>query len=158
MGILVASWLLTFPVRAFPPFGTPPSPESFTPPSAGFVLTAILLPIVGLLSFCSTAVAWHRLILLGERPPVIYLGLGRPVMRYLGRLLLIGLVALPILLLCALLLSPLVFQLPPPTPFAPPSVGQLLVLSAVNLVVPLPVLLVISRLCISLPGIALDAR
>ena len=31
--------------------------------------------------------AWHRLILLGERPPAIYLGLGGPMMRYLGRFL-----------------------------------------------------------------------
>jgi hypothetical protein len=155
MGVLVASWLLTFPVQVFPPFGTPPSPESFTPPSAGFVLTAILLPVVGLLALSSTAVAWHRLILLGEQPPAIYLGLGKPVIRYLGRFLLIGLVALPILLLCLLLLSPLLFRLPPPTPFAPPSLGHLLALSIANLIVPLPALLVISRLVISLPGIAI---
>lgn len=155
MGILVAAWFLTFPVRAYPPFGTPPLPESFTPPSAWFILTAILVPVVSLLALSSTAVAWHRLILLGERPPAIYLGLGRPVMRYLGRFLLIGLIALPILLLCMLVLSPLLFQLPSPGPFAPPSLGQLLFLSIVNLVLPLPVLLVVSRLFISLPGIAI---
>jgi hypothetical protein len=155
MGILVASWFLTFPVRALPPFGTPPSPESFTPPSFGFILTAILVPVVSLLALSSTAVAWHRLILLGERPPAIYLGLGGPVMRYLGRFLLICLIALPILLLCMLLLSPFLYQLPPPRPFAPPSLGQLLFFSIVNLVLPLPVLLVVSRLFISLPGIAI---
>ncbi len=76
-------------------------------------------------------------------------------MRYLGRFLLIGLIALPILLLCMLVLSPLLFQLPSPGPFAPPSLGQLLFLSIVNLVLPLPVLLVVSRLFISLPGIAI---
>lgn len=142
-----------FPLRTLPPIGVPPSPA--------FFLTAVLLPVVGFLAFCSTAVAWHRLILLGEQPPAIYVGLGGPVMRYLGRCLLIALVALPIILLCAMLLLPLVaFRLvemlpAPPSPFTPPSLGHILVLSIVNLVVLLPALLVTSRLVISLPGIAI---
>ena len=155
MGILVAAWFLTFPVRAYPPFGTPPLPESFTPPSAWFILTAILVPVVSLLALSSTAVAWHRLILLDEPPPAIYLGLGGPVMRYLGRFLLIGLIALPILLLCMLVLSPLLFQFPSPGPF---SLGQLLFFSIVNLVLPVPALMVVSRLFISLPAIAIGRQ
>jgi hypothetical protein len=159
-GALLVLYIRMFPLRTFPPLGVPPSPESFVPPSPAFLLTAVLLVVVGSLAFCSTAVAWHRLILLGEQPPAIYLGLGGPVMRYLGRCLLIALVALPIFLLCAMLLLPLVAfrlfeKLPAPLdPFTPPPLGHILVLSIVNLVVLLPALLVISRLAISLPGIA----
>jgi hypothetical protein len=77
------------------------------------------------------------------------------VIRYLGRFLLVGLIALPILLLCALLLFPLFRSLAPPNLVAPPSLGYILFLSIINLVVLLPALLVISRLVISLPGIAI---
>jgi hypothetical protein len=160
-GALLVLLFRTFPLRTLPPIGTPPSPESLVLPSPGFFLTAALLVVVSLLAFSSTAVAWHRLILLGEQPPAVYLGLGGTVMRYLGRCLLIGLVALPIVLLCAMLLLPFVaFRLgdilpAPPAPFVRPSLGHILVLSIVNLVVLLPALLVISRLAISLPGIAI---
>jgi hypothetical protein len=156
-GILFAFWF-----RAMPRIKVPPSSD-FVAPGPAFLVTHVLLFVVGFLALSSTAVAWHRLILLGERPPAIYLRVGGPVMRYLGRFLLIGLVAAPIMLLCSLLLLPLVDTLigrpaAPPDLSAPitlPSRGQLLAFSIAGLVVSVPALLVISRLFISLPGIAI---
>ena len=158
-GILITLWFLTFPLRAFLRLEVPPSSEFVTPGPAFFltlVALAVALFVVGFLALASTAVAWHRLILLGEVPPVLYLGLGGPVLRYLGRLLLIGLSALPILLLCVVLLWPLVHHLAPmPTSFSPPSFRQIVTHSVLTLVVPLPAAVVLAQLSISLPAVAI---
>ena len=118
----------------------------------------LLLMMVGLLAFASTAVAWHRLILLGEQPPAIYLRVGGQVPRYLGRFLLIGLIAAPILFVCSLILILLLWGFGSwvPGPIMPPSAGLLLAIQLLGLFITLPMVFVVSRLSISLPGVALD--
>jgi hypothetical protein len=155
MGTLFAVWLWNFPGIRVAPLSNPIAPPSFV-----FLFAHVSLVVVGFLSFGSTAVAWHRLILLDERPPLVYLRVGRRVLRYLGRFLLIGLTALPVQLLSALLLYffvhyylggfPVLLS-----PGVPPSTGKSLAMLLVGLIVLSPALLIIARLSVSLPAVAL---
>ena len=143
--------------QSFPLLGQPPTGDLV----AKFFLIWLLMVGGGLLFLSSTAVAWHRLILLGEQPPAIYLGINQTVLRYLGRCLLIGLILVPVMLACMLLVAPLMWTfLPPPTrnPFALPSAGQALAGLVAGLIIALPMLLIVTRLGIALPGIAIGRR
>lgn len=151
-------WLeiTTFPVAPFPAAGELPAKPTL--PSPGIMLLWPLLIVVSMLALGSTAVAWHRLILLGEQPPRIWPGIGRPALRYLGRLLLIGLSAMPVMLLGGLLLfAPLADMLipQPVKPFVAPSAAHVLAISIVGFVAMVPALLVIARLSVGLPAIAI---
>lgn len=138
--ILVGAFVLL--VRSFPQLHEVPAAN------------LLLLIVVGLLAFSSTAVAWHRLLLLGEHPPAIYVGIDEPVRRYLGRCLLIFLIVLPIMMLCALLVTtPLMMTLAPP--HTPPSLGVVIALSVVGLVAGFPALVIMARLFVALPAIAI---
>ena len=123
---------------------------SFSTIFFGMLLHAVIVA----LAFASTAVAWHRLMLLGEQPPAIYLRVDGRVLRYILRFLLIALVALPIQILCALLLLPVIGHLVFPSPGSPPSVGNLLAMNLMGLFISLPAIVVTIRLSVSLPGIA----
>jgi hypothetical protein len=114
----------------------------------GLLLTGLLLVALGLLGFASTAVAWHRLLLLGEQPPPIYLDVGGRVLPYLGRLVLICLIVLAIELACSIVLYPFGMGLV----LASSQVGSALFAALVSL----PAIFVASRLSISLPGIAVE--
>jgi hypothetical protein len=121
-------------------------------PFSTIVVGTLLHIVVATVALASTAVAWHRLMLLGERPPVIYLRVGGQVPRYIRRLLLIGLVALPIQLLSSFLLLPVIGGLARPGPV---SVGSLLLSHALGLAISLPAVVVMIRLSTSLPGVAI---
>jgi len=126
-------------------------------PLTGFV-PGLLCICVAFLSFASTAVAWHRLMLLGEQPPALYLRVVAPVPRYLLQLLLITLITIlimiPIMLVASVILVPLFLGLSPTDPYAQPSLGSQLAFTLVGVLLYLPALLLIARLAISLPGIA----
>jgi hypothetical protein len=120
-----------------------------------FFILVLLHTVIGALAFASMAVAWHRLMLLGERPPAIHLRVNGWVLRYIRRFLLIALVAVPIQLLCALLLLPVLSSLPFPSPGLPPSAGRLLAMNLMGLFISLPAIAVTIRLSVSLPAIAI---
>jgi hypothetical protein len=130
-------------------------------PLAG-VLLGLLCSVVVLLSFASIAVAWHRLMLLSEQPPALYLRVVAPVPRYLLQILLITLIAIlimvPIMLVASVILAPLFVVLSPATnsPDALPLLGSQLAFALVGVLLWLPALLLIARLSISLPGIAVE--
>jgi hypothetical protein len=126
-------------------------------PLTGFVM-GLLCIVVAFLSFASTAVAWHRLLLLGEQPPALYLRVVAPVPRYLLQILLLTLITIlimiPIMLVASVILAPLFVILSPSGPGALPSLGRELALTLVGVLLTLPALLLIARLSTSLPGIA----
>ena len=153
-GLLTVGCLVLF-LQSFPPLAGAPQPGQVPEmPDANFFVLVALLIVLGLLGFSATAVGWHRLLLLGEQPPAIYIGIGWPALRYLGRCVLIGLIAIPIMWVCALVVTvPMVGTLGAPAP--QPSGGYLVALSLIMLVAMLPAWLVMSRLFIALPGIAI---
>jgi hypothetical protein len=153
IGVLVHSHGLPLP-------GEMPLPNEA---SGQLFLLWLLMLGGGMLFISSTAVAWHRLLLLEEQPPAIYLGINETVLRYLGRCLLIGLILIPVMAVCVLLMGAVTQTLVPPQRmfFAPPSAGDFLaVLAAVvaGVIVWMPMLLVGMRLCIALPAIAIGRR
>src|SRR5262245_9545045 len=110
----------------------------------GWALIGLMLMVAILLVFSSVAVPLHRLILLGEQPPASWFGIGGPVLPYLGRALLIFLLAMPIILLSILLLGPaLVGML---APMLVDSVGRWIALLIIWLIVTMPTFLVVARL------------
>jgi hypothetical protein len=120
-----------------------------------FFTLVLLHTVIGALAFGSMAVAWHRLMLLGEQPPAIHLRVDGRARRYILRFLLIALVALPIQVLCALLLLPALGALAFPSPGSPPSAGRLLAMNLMGLIISLPAIAVTIRLSVSLPAIAI---
>jgi hypothetical protein len=82
-------------------------PGEGVPPTIGFVVAMLVFFAIFVVAWASIAVAWHRLMLGGEQPPSLYLRVGGQVPRYLGRFLLICLVAGVIQLLCSSVLVPI---------------------------------------------------
>lgn len=142
--ITVGFWTLLWPTR-------PPPDASLAP----FIVPALLLMAVVLVGFSSTAVAWHRLLLLGEQPPLLYLRVGGPVPRYAGRLVVITLIVTGVELFCAMLLWR-VGMVAPPSPDVLPSAEDDLSRILATLIVSVVAVLVTTRLSISLPGIAIE--
>jgi hypothetical protein len=134
-------------------FGTPESPKS----GGRIFATAFLLIFVYLLAFASIAVNWHRFVLLDEMPSGLkILRLDGSVWRYLGNLLLILLIAaLPFGIAIAIILNAI------DTSTVPDSDGESLFagLSPFAIVLFLAVLMVLNiviyRLMIKLPAVAL---
>jgi hypothetical protein len=119
----------------------------------GWALMGLLLMMVILLGFSSVAVALHRLILLSEQPPARWFSMDEPVLPYLRRVVLIFLIATPIMLLSMQLLIPTLVRML--APMAVHSFGRFIANWTIWLIVPLPALLVIARLSVALPGIAI---
>lgn len=119
--------------------------------SAGWALIGLLLMVAILLGLSCTAVALHRLILLGEQPPANWFGIGEPVLPYLGRLLLIFLIAMPIGWLSMLLLLP---ALPRVLAMSADPLERWIAGAIIFLIVITPALTVVARLSLALPGIA----
>jgi hypothetical protein len=114
-------------------------------------LSTVVLIVLGL---SSAAVAWHRLLLLGEPPPLLYLRLGGQVPRYVGRFFVIILIVAAVQLFCAALLWSLGVRVTSPSSDVSPSAEHALLQILVGLIVQVVVILITTRLSISLPGIA----
>lgn len=78
--------------------------EELTEGSTTSNLFGIASAIASLLSSASIATAWHRFGLLNERPNLIHLRFGRLELRVLGKILLAGLAALPVLIIGVLVI------------------------------------------------------
>jgi len=117
--------------------------------SSGVIATWLLFLAAFSAGTASIAVAWHRLILLGEQPPPFYLRVGGPVPPYLARLLLIGVIggatALVWTFLLSLLLIPFLVLHLPVSSSAPEVLSFLIVILTT---------LVVSPIAVSLPGVA----
>ncbi|MFD1696002.1 hypothetical protein [Roseibium aestuarii] len=61
-------------------------------------LLSLVFMVLTLISSASISVAWHRFALLGEVPGLIHLKLGRIELKFMGKMLLIGLIAVGFLL------------------------------------------------------------
>lgn len=127
---------------------TPASMDPSTEMAPEKALGVIAVLIVLLVSTLWITVAWHRFVLLGERPtsyiPVITAG---RLARYAGRSLLIGLAVIALVLVLGIAASILFTPLLGQTPLA----ALLTVLAMV-----VPGLAVLYRLSAALPGLALD--
>jgi hypothetical protein len=97
------------------------------------------------------AVAWHRLILLGEQPPWINVKIGGEVPRYVGRALLASFGAAGVLMVCVVLLT-LLTSMPQVIPGSPPTSQGAFQL--IYVIMFLFMMLVVARLFVALPGTA----
>jgi len=120
--------------------------EAEPTPEAAFA--TLVSALIFLVSTLWIAVAWHRFVLLGERPTgfVPALQAGR-VLRYMGRSVLIALVVLAMAGVLGIAFGTLFYALVP----APGAASLLTVLSVM-----VPILTVLYRLSAVLPGVALD--
>ena len=123
-------------------------------PTAAFMVPVLLLFGLSFTGFASIAVAWHRLLLLGEQPPALYLRAGGQMPRYLGRLIIIGLICSAVQVVFGLV-GFRTGLLAPPRPDLPPSPEDFLNNLLMGLVLSIPAIMIMSRLSISLPGIAI---
>lgn len=121
-------------------------PNAEVPPEQA--LAALAMVVVLLISTLWIAVAWHRFVLLGERPAgyIPTMSAGR-LLRYGGRSLLIGLAVVVLALVLGLASSILVVPILGETPLAA-------LISVLAMIV--PGLAVLYRLSAALPGLALD--
>jgi hypothetical protein len=120
------------------------------------IIAALALLTAFFVAFSSVAVAWHRLMLLNEQPPSLYLRVDARVRRYLGKLILISLIATVIQLICSSALFSLLLTLMPVNPNAAFSFDTQLRLAIIGFVSSLPMVLVVARLSVSLPGTAVE--
>ena len=129
---------------------TPATLQPGAPMPPGEAFGALLAVIVMLVSTLWIAVAWHRFVLLGERPAgYIPAFSGARLGRYAGRSILIGLVVLAMALVIGLASGIVLFALLGQSPLAN-------LLAALAMIV--PAFAVLYRLSASLPGLALDRQ
>ncbi len=121
--------------------------DMVAPPVSSVVTAFVVLLAVGLLGLSSTAVGQHRLLLLGEQPPAIYLRADRLVGRYLLRIVVICLIVLSIFVPAMVVMATFALSV---ARMAPDS----LAIQILSFIAFLPALLVACRLGISLPGIS----
>jgi hypothetical protein len=130
-------------------------PQEGMAPSFAFIAACLLFLAAFVVGFSSIAVAWHRFMLLREQPPSLNLGVRGQVLPYIGRFIVIGLIAGVIQVVCSSFLLPILLLLVPVTPNVTPSTGTLLALGLLGFVISLPAILVGTRLAVALPGTAI---
>jgi hypothetical protein len=121
-------------------------------PTVAFATSFLVFFLFSAVGFGSIAVAWHRLILLGEQPPWINLGIGGQVPRYVGRALLASFGAAGAMMVCFMLIVLAANALPHIVPGSNPTSDTTVQL--IYAILFLFMTLVVGRLLIALPGTA----